>query len=201
MIRILVAAVVALALLPSAASAHPLGNFSVNHLSQVSVSSDRVDVRYILDEAEIPTFQQRGTADATLLERKQAEVERRLALTVDGRRVALEPAGTATISHPEGQGGLKTTRVELPLTARGRRRRGRSTCATARSPVASAGRRSSSSRARGTAVRSSAPAGDPTDGLRQYPEDLLKSPSDVRSASFAVSPGSGTVDAPDARAR
>ena len=118
MIRILVAAVVALALLPSAASAHPLGNFSVNHLSQVSVSSDRVDVRYILDEAEIPTFQQRGTADATLLERKQAEVERRLALTVDGRRVALEPAGTATISHPEGQGGLKTTRVELPLTAR-----------------------------------------------------------------------------------
>ena len=67
MIRILVAAVVALAVLPSAASAHPLGNFSVNHLSQVSVSSDRVDVRYILDEAEIPTFQQRGTADATLL--------------------------------------------------------------------------------------------------------------------------------------
>ena len=60
MIRILVAAVVALALLPAAASAHPLGNFSVNHLSQVSVSADRVDVRYILDEAEIPTFQQRG---------------------------------------------------------------------------------------------------------------------------------------------
>jgi nickel/cobalt transporter (NicO) family protein len=51
---------------------------------------------------------------------------------------------------------------------------------------------------RGTAVRSSAPAGDPTDGLRRYPEDLLKSPSDVRSASFSVSPGTGTVDAPDA---
>ena len=49
MIRILVAAVVALALLPAAASAHPLGNFSVNHVSRVSVSSDRVDVRYILD--------------------------------------------------------------------------------------------------------------------------------------------------------
>ena len=197
MIRILVAAVVALALLPSAASAHPLGNFSVNHISQVSVSSDRVDVRYILDEAEIPTFQERDTADATLLERKQAEVRRRLALTVDGRRVALEPAGTPTIAHPEGQGGLKTTRVELPLTARvddPRKVELRDGTFPGRigwkAVVVEPGR--------GTAVRSSAPAGDPTDGLRMYPEDLLKSPSDVRSASFSVSPGTGTVNAPDA---
>jgi ABC-type nickel/cobalt efflux system permease component RcnA len=41
------------------------------------------------------------------------------------------------------------------------------------------------------------PAGDPTNGLRTYPEDLLESPSDVRSASFGVEPGSGTVQAPD----
>ena len=93
MIRIFVAAVVALALLPAAASAHPLGNFSVNHLSQVSVSSDRVDVRYILDEAEIPTFQQRAVADAELLRRKQAEVAKRLVLTVDGRRVGAATRG------------------------------------------------------------------------------------------------------------
>ena len=117
MIRSLVVAVIALALLPAAASAHPLGNFSINHQSRVSVSSDRVDVRYILDEAEIPTFQQRGLSDAELLRRKQAEVDRRLTLTVDGRRVALTPAGEPALSHPEGQGGLKTTRVELPLTA------------------------------------------------------------------------------------
>ncbi len=197
MIRILVAAVVALALLPSAASAHPLGNFSVNHLSQVSVSSDRVDVRYILDEAEIPTFQQRGTADATLLERKQAEVERRLALTVDGRRVALEPAGNATISHPEGQGGLRTTRVELPLTARVDEPR-KVELRDGTFPGRIGWKAVVVEPGRGTAVRSSAPAGDPTGGLRRYPEDLLKSPSDVRSASFSVSPGTGTVDAPDA---
>jgi ABC-type nickel/cobalt efflux system permease component RcnA len=196
MIRILVAAVVALLLLPAAASAHPLGNFSVNHLSQVSVSSDRVDVRYILDEAEIPTFQQRGTADATLLARKRAEVERRLALTVDGRRVPLV-AGTGAITHPEGQGGLKTTRVELPLTARvdePRKVELRDNTFPGRvgwkAIVVEPGE--------GTAVRSSAPAGDPTDGLRTYPEDLLESPSDLRSASFAVAPGPGTVDAPDA---
>jgi ABC-type nickel/cobalt efflux system permease component RcnA len=197
MIRIFVAAVVALALLPSAASAHPLGNFSVNHLSRVSVSSDRVDVRYILDEAEIPTFQQRGTADATVLARKQAEVRSRLVLTVDGRRVPLEPAGIATIAHREGQGGLATTRVELPLTARVDEPR-KVDLRDGTFPGRVGWKAIVVEPGRGTAVRSSAPAGDPTDGLRRYPENLLKSPSDLRSASFAVSRGSGLVDAPDA---
>src|SRR4051812_38544064 len=102
---------------PAVASAHPLGNFSVNHVARVSVSSDRVDVRYILDEAEIPTFQQRGDTDATVLAGKRAEVERKLVLTVDGGRIALTRTGRATITHPVGQGGLRTTRIELALTA------------------------------------------------------------------------------------
>ena len=45
---------------PQSASAHPLGNFSINHLTRVKVSSDRVELRYVLDQAEIPTFQERG---------------------------------------------------------------------------------------------------------------------------------------------
>ena len=45
-------------LLPGAASAHPLGNFTVNHLSQVRISQGSVEVHYILDQAEIPTFQE-----------------------------------------------------------------------------------------------------------------------------------------------
>ncbi|HEX5782085.1 MAG TPA: sulfite exporter TauE/SafE family protein [Solirubrobacteraceae bacterium] len=196
MIRIFVAAVVALALLPAAASAHPLGNFSVNHLSQVSVSSDRVDVRYILDEAEIPTFQQRNTADATLLARKQAEVRRGLVLTVDGRRVTLVP-GKGTIAHLEGQGGLRTTRVELPLTARVADPR-RVELRDGTFPGRVGWKAIVVEPGEGTAVRSSAPAGDPTNGLRTYPEDLLESPSDLRDASFVVQPGAGTVSAPDA---
>ena len=196
MIRMLVAALLALAVLPAAASAHPLGNFSVNHLSRVSVSEDRVDVRYVLDEAEIPTFQQRALADAEVLGRKQAEVGRGLELTVDGRRVALRPAGEGTIAHPEGQGGLRTTRVELPLTA-----------AVASPERVELHDGTFPSRVgwkavvvepgRGTAVRSSAPADDPTHGLTTYPEDLLSSPSDVRTASFEIRPGDGTVEAAD----
>ena len=50
----------------------------------------------------------------------------------------------------------------------------------------------------GTAVRSTAPSRDPTNGLRAYPKDLLKSPLDQRAASFSVRPGDGTLVAPRA---
>src|SRR3954451_21535653 len=100
------------------ASAHPLGNFSINHLSQVSISSDRVAVHYILDQAEIPTFQERGLGTARVLQRKQAEIARGLHLTVGGRPIPLVVQPGARISFPPGQGGLRLTRVELDLAAR-----------------------------------------------------------------------------------
>ena len=196
--RALLLCLLVLAALPAAAGAHPLGNFSVNHLSAVSVSDDRVDVRYILDQAEIPTFQERDVPDAELLRRKQAEVQRRLVLTVDGRRVALRPAGPPALSHPKGAGGLVTTRVELPLTA--------AVATPARVALRDGtfpgrvGWHAIVSRpGRGTAVRANAPATDPTGGLRRYPDDALSSPADVRDATFAVSPGDGTLQAPDGR--
>ena len=47
-----------------------------------------------------------------------------------------------------------------------------------------------------TAVRTQAPSGDPTNGLRRYPDDLLSSPLDRREASFSVMPGDGMLIAP-----
>ena len=41
------------------AGAHPLGNFTVNRYARVEVSGPLVRVYYVLDEAEIPTFQDR----------------------------------------------------------------------------------------------------------------------------------------------
>jgi ABC-type nickel/cobalt efflux system permease component RcnA len=177
------------------AKAHPLGNFSVNHLTEVSISHDRVEALYVLDQAEIPTFQERGLSPADVLARKRAEVARGLRLEVDGRAVALRPAGTARIEFPAGQGGLKVTRVEIPLVARVRDPRrvalrdetfeGR---AGWKAIVAAPGA--------GTAVRATAPSGDPTDRLRAYPEGALSSPLDQRRATFSVRAGGGTLEAP-----
>ena len=190
----LAAAVAALGFAAAPAAAHPLGNFSVNHVTQVRISADRVDVRYLLDQAEIPTFRERGLSDAAVLGRKRDEVARRLVLTVDGRTVALRPGGAARLTHPAGQGGLRTTRLELPLTAAVR---GARTVAVRDGtfPGRVGWKAVQALPGRGTAVRTGAPATDPTDGLRRYPADLLESPSDVRDATFAVAPGDGTLDA------
>ena len=49
----------------------------MNHLSVVRISDDRVDVRYVLDQAEIPTVQERALSPAEALAKKRDEVERR----------------------------------------------------------------------------------------------------------------------------
>ena len=60
---VLLLAVAAALLAPAAASAHPLGNFTINRFSRVEVSGHRLYVLYVLDMAEIPTFQA-GRIDA-----------------------------------------------------------------------------------------------------------------------------------------
>jgi nickel/cobalt exporter len=184
----------ALAAAPGA-SAHPLGNFSINHLSRVSVSADHVDVHYALDQAEIPTVQERSLSRAEVLARKRAEVSRRLVLLVDGHRVALAQAGSARLSFPAGAGGLKTTRVELSLRAAVDHPR-RVELRDGTFPGRIGWKAVVSEPGSGTAVRTDAPSGDPTGGLRRYPRDLLSSPLDERDASFAVRPGDGTLVAP-----
>ena len=101
---VLVSAALAALVLPVAASAHPLGNFTINRFSRIEVAGPRIYVRYVLDLAEIPTFQA-GKIDAHEYARR---IARGAQLTVDGRRVRLVPTETA-LAHPAGAGGLKTT--------------------------------------------------------------------------------------------
>jgi nickel/cobalt transporter (NicO) family protein len=96
--------------LPGLAGAHPLGNFTINRFSRIEVSGPRLYVRYVLDLAEIPTFQA-GRIDA----RKYAtRIARNAHLAVDGRPATLIPVRTA-LAHPRGAGGLRTTRLEVVL--------------------------------------------------------------------------------------
>ncbi len=55
--RRIVAAVVLFASLCGTAWAHPLGNFTINHLAVLRASGSTLHVRYVLDIAEIPSFQ------------------------------------------------------------------------------------------------------------------------------------------------
>ncbi|HEV3376515.1 MAG TPA: sulfite exporter TauE/SafE family protein [Thermoleophilaceae bacterium] len=192
--------VAALLVAAPAASAHPLGNFSVNHLTTVRISDDEVRVRYILDQAEIPTVQERGLSRAELLERKLGEVEQRLALLVDGRRVEMERAGVPRLTFPNGAGGLPTTRLEVPLRAEVRDAR-RVELRDRTFPGRVGWKAVVPAPGEGTAVRTNAPAGDPTDGLRRYPEDLVSSPASRRTAAFSVEPGAGTLIAPRGEGR
>lgn len=189
------------ALLPGPASAHPLGNFSVNLYSHVGVGNQRVDVRYVMDMAEIPTFQEWGGAEPgqdkrdAYLARLARELHGGLHLDVDGTPTQLQLLSTS-LAFREGQGGLPTTRVELELWAplpdatRNQQR------AIAYRDDNFAGRLGWHEivvvAGPGAALReSSAPSSSVSDELRAYPADLLSSPLDVRSTTASVVPGSG----------
>jgi nickel/cobalt exporter len=192
---LLVLAALALAVPTASAPAHPLGNFSINHLSTVRISEDRVDVRYVLDQAEIPTVQERALSDAEIVRRKREEVARRLELTVDGRSVPLLLAARPRLSFPAGAGGLRTTRLELSLRASVRDPR-HVALHDGTFPGRVGWKAVVSAPGEDTAVRTATPRGDPTQGLRRYPQDLQSSPLDRREASFRVSAGDGTLTAP-----
>jgi nickel/cobalt exporter len=188
-------AFVAVVLSAAEADAHPLGNFTVNHLTEIAVADTGVQLRYILDIAEIPTFQARHEPRAQILQRARQEIARRLVVTVDGHRVTLRIGGTALLSFPRGQGGLNTTRIELPLRAAATGARV-VTLHDATYPDRLGYTALVARPGRGTAVRSTVSSEDPTRGLRAYPPSAVQRPLDERTATLKVRDGDATLVAP-----
>ena len=153
-------------------------------------------MRYVLDQAEIPTFQERNLSAAQVISRKEAEILRRLSLTDNGRPVPLRILGPPVLSHPPGQAGLQLTRLVVLL--RGPAAAGSHSIRVDdgtfpdrvgwKAVVVASGP--------GTSVRSTVPAQDPTYGLHHYPASMLSTPLDQRVAQLSVTPGAGTVTAP-----
>lgn len=186
---------------PEAADAHPLGNFTVNRYSRLELYSGVIRVRYVLDMAEIPTFQEMGGIDgdgdgrasetegATYLAAKGEELRRNLSLSLDGEPIELAIVAQE-ISFLPGQGGLSTLRLALLLEAPAR---------GDRLDVAYQDDNYSDRLGwkeivvRPTAgvnlLGSTVAADDVTDELTAYPDDLLSRPLDVREASFSYVPG------------
>jgi nickel/cobalt exporter len=166
---------------PALAAAHPLGNFTINRFSRVEVSGPRLYVRYVLDLAEIPTYQA-GRIDANAYARRIAANAH---LAVDGRPAKLVPLRTA-LAHPRGAAGLRTTRLEVILA--GPILNGR--------VFVSYHDNNYTDRIgwKEVVVGSSTPS--VSHELRAYPKNLLQSPLDVTSARATLAPGSGPDTAP-----
>jgi nickel/cobalt exporter len=182
---VFLATVVAALAFPLAASAHPLGNFTINRFSRLEVAGPRVYVLYVLDLAEIPTFQA-GRIDAQVYAHRLA---RGAQLTVNGRRAPLVPIETA-LAHPAGAGGLKTTRLETVL--RGPRLVSASTVTYRDTNYANRIGWKEIVVGRGRSA---------SNELRAYPKDLLSSPLDVTRIQTRLVPGIGPETRPHVSGR
>ena len=186
--RLVLLACIALTLAaPAAALAHPLGNFTINRHSRIELSGDHLYVVYVLDLAEIPTFQARQTGiDARAYARRIAAGA---TVTIEGRPARLR-AVKQVLAFPKGAAGLQTTRLEVVLA--GPKLRGVSEVVYHDNNYADRiGWSEVVARATGGAhlLDSTVPATSKSDELRAYPKDLLQSPLRVTSARLRVEAG------------
>jgi nickel/cobalt exporter len=202
-----------LALLPRAASAHPLGNFSVNRYSGLRVETASLELRYVLDLAEIPTFQELQQTDVVTeplhstarayAERKAEALSEGLRAEVDGRRLGWR-VEAVDVAFPAGAGALPTLRLDVryraPLPDA-------SATATLLYRDTNYGSRAGwkeivAAAAPGVSlVASTVPSADRSRQLADYPADLLNSPPQDTEALIAFSrevPGLAVL-APPAR--
>ncbi|MEO7912302.1 MAG: sulfite exporter TauE/SafE family protein [Roseiflexaceae bacterium] len=203
---ILIALLLVFARTPARADAHPLGNFTVNQYSRLEVGRDTVRVRYIVDMAEIPAFQERQSMDgdgngqvsdaesAAYLAQQSSTLIAGLRLAVNKTPAALR-VDDQRLSFPEGQGGLLTLRMEFDLAA---------ATAGATQPIAIDYQDSNFAERIGwreIIVRpgdgvalsdSNAPTQDQSNELRSYPQDMLTSPLNMREARVSASLGTTT---------
>jgi nickel/cobalt transporter (NicO) family protein len=189
-LALVVAAVAALAI-SAVAAAHPLGNFTVNRYAGIEIAGSDIYVRYALDVAEIPTYQLGTKIRAA---RYPASLARELELTIDGRRVPLRVVEYRAVTRP-GAGGLKTLRLDVVYRARGE---GTALAFRDESFPGRIGWREVTISGRdGGRVRTSNVASTSTsDALRDYPDDLLRSPLDVASAVATIELGSSPAPTP-----
>jgi ABC-type nickel/cobalt efflux system permease component RcnA len=189
------------------APAHPLGNFTINHFTHIEVGERQIKLRYVIDMAEIPTFQELQTID-TDGDHKASEAELKvyaeriapvyvqsLALTIDGKQVPIEIVSRNVTVQNAGT-GLETLRIECDLRAEStapssvrhlrledklysERIGWRETIATAIDGIA--------------IFDSSVYANGITAELKNYPNDKLTSPLDERTADLSFIQGTAPV--------
>lgn len=191
------------------ASAHPMGNFSINHYSKIISWPAAIEIDYIIDMAEIPTFQEiqeKGITpkegDASLvpfLERQSTSLKGGLTLSLDGNPLALQTISRQAV-FPPGAGGLPTMKMgfvyrayltnelkDSPVFVRFRddnypgRAGWKEIVAVNGSGV--------------SLVNASVPAKDRSLELTNYPTDMLHSPPQTLEATLSIKAGPSGLQA------
>src|SRR5215813_6023544 len=182
-------------------AAHPLGNFSISQYSALRIDGKEIELRYLVDMAEIPTFQEiqengivPKTGDASLntyLQRKAELLRDGLVLEVNGKRLELR-AQSRDIIFPPGAGGLPTLKIGISykakLTGNFQSPEYLLTYRDGNFPGRAGWKEIIAIAAPGAKISdSSVPESDRSSQLNDYPTDLLNSPPQELEAKVAFS--------------
>lgn len=100
-------------------AAHPMGNFSINHYSGISMSEKGIAIHFIIDMAEIPAFQEMSAVDSNgdrqisneeadrYSTRQVQSFQQNLHFSLNGKAMSLVPRNHGFRVVP-GAGGLPT---------------------------------------------------------------------------------------------
>lgn len=182
------------------ATAHPLGNFTVNVYGGIIVQPDAIVIDYVVDMAEIPAFRERRSIDADLDDTVDEQESLRygsstcarladgLGVRVDGKGIALAASGVHALTFPPGAGGLSTLRLECRLSGAATIAPDTAVSVVDRNFPDAIGWREITAAGDGvTLSNSDVPDISATRRLTAYPAAEL--PPDVRRAAFSASPG------------
>ena len=187
---------------PSIVLAHPLGNFTVNRYSRLTVADNQIHLTYIVDMAEIPAHQERTRMDANgdgsvdqaeqdaYVTQRLATLPIQLSLQLNGVTKTWTPV-QHELTFPAGQAGLPTLRLVTEW----------STPFDAQTALWQADYQDTTyadhigwqevivQSGNGAQLQSSSvPTTDLSQELRTYPDNLLQSPLTVNQASFQFIP-------------
>jgi nickel/cobalt exporter len=190
-----------LSIAPGNLFAHPMGNFSISHYAAIHIERDTVELHYVIDMAEIPTYQeiqrtgivaQQGDSSlAPYLIQESAALGEDLFMEIDGRQVELHAVDRSVLFTP-GAGGLPTMKLAIVYRAQIENKSSETAHAVHYLDKNFAGHSGWKeiiiTQADGVSlVSSSAPPVDRSAQLSNYPTDLLNSPPQDLEAAAAFS--------------
>jgi nickel/cobalt exporter len=198
-----------LILLPAKrAEAHPLGNFTINHYSRLEFADGQARITYVLDLAEIPTFQQKRLLDPnsdgklsdaearSYLDAELPSLVENLQLRVGDQTLPLRVLDSSATYRP-GQGGLPILRIQTNLLAelpKNWEDNGSGSYTDRNYEDRLGWHEIVIQGGPGVAIKgSTAPSAGVSNELRKYPSDMLSSPLDIREAKFTLAPGGGSA--------